>query len=86
MRNWYRYHRFSWWCFFFLLLYLVPLHAQAEDQDKVLSEENQLNGWERFCDFVVGEAAADAVCLGMWSYHFFDDDEESIAQPTICLQ
>lgn len=59
-----------------LVLYLAPHPLWAVDHDVEKTQENELSGWRRFADFVIGQPAEDSIYLGMWSYHFIDNEDD----------
>ena len=73
-----RFRRFSLlrWFFFYLVFYLAPHPLWAAQQGGEEAEGSEPSGWNRFADFVVGQPADDTIYLGMWSYHFIDNDDD----------
>lgn len=41
-----------------------------------LSADKDKSKWQRTADFVFGLPADDSIFLGMWSYHFVNDDDD----------
>ncbi len=64
------------WFVLSLVLYLVPYPLWAADQDDELTRENKQSEWRQLGEFVVGHPADDTIYLGMWSYHFIDNDDD----------
>ena len=54
---------------FFLILAVAPCAAASADEDPASEEKGVF-------DTIWGEAAMDTAYLGMWSYHFVDDNDE----------
>lgn len=70
-------NQFLWWCFFLFVFFVVPAAlAASEQKGGAVPQEGEQSGWERFCDFVVGQPAQDTIYLGMWSHHFIDNDDD----------
>jgi hypothetical protein len=76
MCKWNRQCRYLLYCFFSLVLYLVHDPLWAAGQDIGPPQETITSGWGRFTDFVVGQTADDTIYLGMWSYHFIDNEDD----------
>ncbi len=60
-------------CFIHFALFFVPI-SQAQDMSHAekYKESNSLSLY----DFLRGQPAQDSIYLGMWSYHFIDDDDD----------
>ena len=76
MRNRFRNRNYLKWLIFFLAIYLVHAPLWAADHYIEMPQETEQSGWRRFGDFVVGQPADDTIYLGMWSYHFIDNDDD----------
>ncbi|MGA7279787.1 MAG: hypothetical protein WBW79_17765, partial [Desulfocapsaceae bacterium] len=57
-------------------LYLIPYPLWAAGQDAELTRENKQSERRQLGEFVVGHPADDTIYLGMWSYHFIDNDDD----------
>ena len=61
----------SWYLLFALL---AVSSSQAQNVSSV--EDHKNTEWHSVYDFLLGEPAQDSIYLGMWSYHFIDDDDD----------
>ena len=76
MRNRFRRLHFLRWCFLWLVLLPAPQPLWAVEQGGEEPLGSEVSGWRKFADFVIGQSADDTIYLGMWSYHFIDNEDD----------
>lgn len=60
-------------CFFLLGR---PVLSLAQEHDPAHTEQQEQEEDGNFFSFLLGQPAQSSVYLGMWSVHFYDDDED----------